>query len=61
MQTCAALILAGAAGNLLDRAIFGQVTDFIALSFWPTFNIADSAIVIGAVLYLIDYNVRKKA
>jgi len=49
------LILGGAIGNIIDRAFHGPflsggVTDFIALSFWPTFNLADSAITIGAVL-----------
>lgn len=53
-----ALILGGAVGNLYDRIVYGTVTDFIevyhrAWSF-PAFNIADSAITIGAVLLLID-------
>ena len=42
------LILAGAVGNLLDRAIRGFVIDFIDISIWPTFNIADSCITVGA-------------
>ncbi|MBI4706983.1 MAG: signal peptidase II [Candidatus Omnitrophica bacterium] len=45
-----ALILAGALGNLIDRAIFGYVIDFLDFRIWPVFNIADSAITIGAVL-----------
>ncbi|MCD6039548.1 MAG: lipoprotein signal peptidase [Gammaproteobacteria bacterium] len=48
------LIVGGAVGNLLDRIIQGQVTDFVQLYishfYWPTFNIADSAICIGAVM-----------
>lgn len=44
-----ALILGGAAGNLIDRLRFGYVVDFIDLHFWPVFNIADSCITIGAV------------
>jgi signal peptidase II len=44
------LILAGALGNLVDRLIFGYVIDFIDLRFWPVFNIADSAITVGAIL-----------
>jgi signal peptidase II len=49
------LILGGAFGNLADRALNGpglrgQVTDFIDLQVWPVFNVADSAIVIGAVI-----------
>ena len=52
------LILGGAVGNLIDRAWFGYVIDFIDVYYknhhWPVFNIADSAICIGAVLLLID-------
>lgn len=43
------LILGGAIGNLIDRASRGTVTDFIDPTHYPAFNIADSAIVIGAV------------
>jgi signal peptidase II len=45
-----ALILAGAAGNLIDRLFFGYVIDFIDLRVWPVFNIADSCITAGAIL-----------
>ncbi len=52
------LILGGAAGNLLDRLINGYVTDFIDIYYgswhWPTFNLADSAITVGAVLLILD-------
>ena len=41
------LQLGGATGNLTDRILFGQVTDFIQIGFWPVFNIADSSIVVG--------------
>jgi len=44
-----ALILGGAAGNLIDRLRLGYVVDFIDLHFWPVFNIADSCITIGAI------------
>ena len=44
------LILAGAAGNLIDRVRFGYVVDFLDFRIWPVFNIADSAITIGAIL-----------
>lgn len=44
------LIFAGAVGNLIDRLRFGYVVDFIDLQVWPVFNIADSAITIGAIL-----------
>ncbi len=47
------LILGGAIGNLFDRIFAGHVIDFIDLRVWPVFNIADSAITIGAVIILI--------
>ena len=45
------LMLGGAAGNLIDRlAHDGYVTDFLGVSVWPTFNVADSAVVVGAAI-----------
>jgi len=44
------LILAGALGNLIDRVIFGYVIDFLDFHFWPVFNVADSAITVGALI-----------
>lgn len=44
------LIIGGALGNLFDRLVLGHVIDFIDLQFWPVFNLADSAIVVGAVM-----------
>ncbi len=49
MRVSIALMLGGAAGNLLDRAILGHVTDFIDVGPWPVFNLADSAIVTGLI------------
>jgi signal peptidase II len=53
-----ALILGGAAGNALDRLIHGGVTDFVEVRLgsyvWPAFNLADSAISIGAALVVIE-------
>ncbi|KHD07293.1 peptidase A8 [Candidatus Thiomargarita nelsonii] len=54
-----ALILGGALGNVIDRVIYGYVVDFIDVYYnhewhWPAFNIADSAISVGAVMLLID-------
>lgn len=43
-------ILAGALGNLIDRISYGYVVDFLDFRVWPVFNIADSAITVGAVL-----------
>jgi len=50
----AALLLGGALGNLADRVRDGAVTDFIDLPLWPTFNLADVAIVVGVLLLLLD-------
>ena len=44
------LILGGAVGNLIDRVVYGHVIDFIDFRVWPVFNIADSAITIGAIM-----------
>lgn len=53
------MILGGAAGNLIDRGIYGYVRDFldfrIAGWHWPTFNIADTCITIGAVFVILQY------
>ncbi|RKZ46580.1 MAG: signal peptidase II [Gammaproteobacteria bacterium] len=64
MACALALILGGALGNLWDRVTLGYVVDFIdvSLSFlpwrifnpWPAFNVADSAITIGATMLIID-------
>ncbi len=47
-------VLGGAAGNLIDRALYGEVTDFIDIGAgayrWPVFNVADSAVTIGIIL-----------
>lgn len=57
-----ALILGGAAGNLVDRLSTGAVTDFIVLHYrdwhWPTFNVADAAISLG-VIALIFLSLRR--
>ena len=62
------LILGGGVGNLIDRVAFGRVVDFIHvdiyqgylfgswMSLWPVFNIADSAITVGACILLIWHN-----
>ncbi len=52
------LVLGGAVGNLIDRARLGYVTDFIQVWFgswaFPSFNVADAAISVGAALLIID-------
>jgi signal peptidase II len=47
------LILGGAIGNLIDRIHIGYVIDFIDFRVWPVFNIADSAITVGAFIILL--------
>ena len=53
-----ALVLGGAIGNLHDRIVYGSVVDFIEVHIfgyhWPDFNVADSSIVVGACLLLLD-------
>ncbi len=58
-KICYALILSGLLGNLIDRVFFGSVTDLFDLGWWPVFNIADSALVVG-VLGLLAYELWKK-
>lgn len=52
------LVLGGAIGNLIDRVLFGYVTDFIQVWFgswaFPSFNVADAAITVGAVALIVD-------
>ena len=52
------LILGGAIGNLIDRVAYGHVIDFLDFHVhgwhWPAFNVADSAITVGAILFVLD-------
>jgi len=52
------LVLGGAAGNLTDRLLHGYVIDFVDVYYrawhWPAFNVADSAITVGAIMLLLD-------
>lgn len=58
------LIVSGAAGNLIDRVRFGEVVDFIdvyiASHHWPAFNVADSAITVGAFILILEIFKEKK-
>ncbi|KQV80196.1 signal peptidase II [Massilia sp. Root351] len=54
-----ALILGGAVGNVIDRILYGHVVDFLdfhwkGIGHFPAFNIADSAICVGAALFILD-------
>ena len=53
-----ALVLGGALGNVIDRAVLGHVVDFLHIHYqgfsWPVFNVADSAISVGAALLIWD-------
>lgn len=59
-----AMIFAGALGNVHDRIVYGSVVDFIEVHIftyhWPDFNVADSSIVVGAGLLMLDSLVQKK-
>ena len=60
-----ALVLGGALGNLVDRVVFGHVVDFILVHWqdrwrFPAFNVADSAITVGAILLALDMFKSKK-
>jgi signal peptidase II len=52
------LVAGGAVGNLYDRIVYGQVTDFVVWKWhdkeWPTFNVADVALVVGVLLLFLD-------
>ncbi len=58
MAVALALILGGALGNVLDRIVLGHVVDFIQIYYrqwaYPAFNIADSAITVGAIMLIVD-------
>ncbi len=49
-----ALVLGGTTGNLIDRLRFGGVTDFISIGIWPVFNVADSCITVGVVMFALS-------
>ncbi|HQQ63292.1 MAG TPA: signal peptidase II [Pseudomonadales bacterium] len=59
-----ALLVGGALGNFLDRALMGYVIDFVDAYYgtyhWPAFNVADSAICVGAILLLLENFLDKK-
>lgn len=63
MRVAMSMQLAGALGNLIDRILFGPVTDFISVGTFPVFNIADSSITVGTgllILALLLYERKQK-
>lgn len=54
------LQLAGASGNLIDRLIFGRVTDFISISTFAVFNIADASITVGVIVLLLGVWIKER-
>ncbi len=59
-RTALTLILSGAVGNLVDRVTSGEVVDFIEVGIpqwhWPIFNVADSAVTVGVVLFALAWS-----
>jgi signal peptidase II len=59
------LVFGGAVGNLIDRARFGAVVDFVDVHYhgwhWPAFNVADSAITVGVTLLVLRFLLRPTA
>ncbi len=55
IQLAMGLILGGALGNVIDRIRLGYVVDFIQVGWFPIFNLADSAITVGAALLILQY------
>ncbi len=56
LAVASGLVLGGALGNLADRVLrghHGDVVDFVTLSHWPTFNVADACITVGVVLLIV--------
>lgn len=52
-QVAYALLLGGALGNVIDRLLRGYVVDFIHVTHWPVFNVADALLVAGGILFWI--------
>lgn len=63
LSFCYSLIIGGSLGNFIERLLRGRVTDFIDLHYkslhWPTFNLADTAITIGAILFFLKPLIKK--
>lgn len=55
LQTGLALVLGGSLGNLVDRICRGYVIDYLDLTYWPVFNLADMMIDLGVLLIVVKY------
>ena len=55
VRAAIALMAAGATGNLIDRVRLGYVIDYIHLRYWPVFNLADCAVVVGVSTFVVLY------
>ena len=53
LQFAVGLLLGGTIGNMIDRILYGAVTDFLDFRVWPVFNIADSAVTISVIILII--------
>ena len=60
LKLAMALQLAGASGNLIDRLMMGKVTDFISISIFPVFNVADASITIGVLILLFGVWIKER-
>lgn len=66
LRLCLGLILGGAIGNQIDRFSYGYVVDFVSLGNFAVFNVADSAITVGTIIFILlsliqEYTDKKKA
>ena len=61
LQLLIGFVLGGTVGNLIDRIIYGYVTDFLDFRIWPVFNFADSFVTIGAIGLIIYFWKSKKS
>lgn len=55
------LLAGGAVGNLIDRVFIGAVTDFVDVHFWPVFNVADSAVLVGVGVLMVHILLEDRA
>ena len=53
LQLAVGLLLGGTIGNMIDRILYGAVTDFLDFRVWPVFNVADSAVTISVIILII--------